>query len=128
MNIRNCPIQLASTHRYKHMMEEEELTYDVCLSPISSMKRTAGAAALARLKSSATALSESPTYGEKTEAADADRKAEPVPEAAARTSFVLPQPGGPYSRHPLEQSRTEGCSIKRVFVLDLVKVFVLDLN
>ena len=29
MNIRNCPIQLASTHRYKHMMEEEELTYDV---------------------------------------------------------------------------------------------------
>ena len=59
------------------------------------MKSSAGAAALARLKSSATALSESPTYGEKTEAAEAERKAQPVPEAAARNSFVLPQPGGP---------------------------------
>ena len=65
------------------------------------MKRIAGAAALARLKSSATALSESPTYGEKISAAEAERKAQPVPEAAARTSFVLPQPGGPYSRQPL---------------------------
>ena len=49
--------------------------------------------------------SESPTYGENTVAADAERKAEPVAEAAARTSFVLPQPGGPYSKQPLMQRR-----------------------
>ena len=29
MNIRNCPIQLASTHRYKHMMEEEHCLHDL---------------------------------------------------------------------------------------------------
>ena len=83
-------------HAYYRLMSYEVLLH----IPISSMKRIAGAAARARLKSSATALSESPTYGEKISAAEAERKAQPVPEAAARTSFVLPQPGGPYSRQP----------------------------
>ena len=50
MNIRNCPIQLASTHRYKHMMEEEELTYDVRAGGEMDRNKRKGAGARARAR------------------------------------------------------------------------------
>ena len=56
------------------------------------MKMTAGDSDRARVKSSATARSESPTKGEKMDAADTDRNDAPTLDAAARTNLVLPHP------------------------------------
>ena len=52
------------------------------------------------VQTSASAFSESPTYGEKSCAPLMDRKVAWHAVAAARTSIVLQQPGGPYSNTP----------------------------
>ena len=54
-----------------------------------------GAACRARRKRSETIFSESPTKGEKSSAAEIDRKEAVQEVAAALTKRDLPQPGGP---------------------------------
>ena len=69
---------------------------------ISSMKRMVGAPTLAFLKTSSTAFSLSPTYGENISAGEIARKVALQEDAIARTSLVFPQPGGPHKRTPLD--------------------------
>ncbi len=55
----------------------------------------AGVASRARRNSSDTIFSESPTNGEKSSAAEMEKKEAAQDVAAARTSSDFPQPGGP---------------------------------
>mmetsp|Transcript_3349 Transcript_3349/g.11367 ORF Transcript_3349/g.11367 Transcript_3349/m.11367 type:complete len:210 (-) Transcript_3349:2500-3129(-) len=68
----------------------------------SSKKSTQGAAALARANKDRTARSDSPTYLFKSSGPLMDIKFAFASFATACATSVLPQPGGPYSKHPVD--------------------------
>mmetsp|Transcript_37688 Transcript_37688/g.44934 ORF Transcript_37688/g.44934 Transcript_37688/m.44934 type:complete len:202 (-) Transcript_37688:109-714(-) len=78
-------------------LEEEEDT----IESISSKKSTQGEAERANANARLTTASASPTYDEEyTSAGEREMNAIFAAPAAARASFVLPHPGGPWSNMP----------------------------
>lgn len=70
------------------------------MASISSKKITAGAHSLARLNTSLSAFSESPTYLLKSSGPLTAKKFNLLSVAIALAIIVLEQPGGPYNRIP----------------------------